>query len=369
MYCFIDKWKNIMLLLVLTCLCADVTMAQAASTISGRVTDTDGNPIEGVCVNVNSGPCWEGWIAGSSTGTDGTYSIDVADGNTYYVSTDVSCGGSNTSWYADKAYDNISAEDDCNQMTPVNAGSTGIDFILKEGGAVSGTLFESDGTTRIDGSANQIEIWLEKGADPCNTEWAGSGFLNADGTYTTSGVEAGTYYVEISPFNTNYIPEYWADPASVRGCAEAQPITVTVGQTTKNINFQLEEGGVVSGTLFESDGTTPIDGNTNQIEIWLEKGTDPCNTEWAGSGFLNADGTYTTSGVEAGTYYVETSPFNTNYISEYWANSASVRGCAEAQPITVTVGQTTKNINFQLDQRVKVFSWTLFLPAIIPNGR
>ena len=352
MSCFIDKWKNIMLLL-LTCLCADATMA-AASTISGKVTDTNGNPIEGVCVNVNSGPCWEGWIDGATTSADGTYSINVADGNTYYVSTDVNCGGNNTSWYADKAYDNISAGDDCNQMTPVDAGSTGIDFVLEEGGAVSGTLFESDGTTRIDGSTNQIEISLEKGADPCDTVGAGVGFLNPDGTYTISGVEAGTYYIYTSSSNTNYLSEYWAEPASVRDCADAQTVTVTAGQTTANINFQLEEGGAVSGTLFESDGTTRIDGSTNQIEIFLEKGTDPCDTVWAGSGFLNPDGTYTISGVEAGTYYVQTSPFNTNYLSEYWADPASVRGCADAQTVTVTTGQTTANINFQLEQGITV---------------
>ncbi len=346
MSCFIDKWKNIMLLL-LTCLCADATMA-AASTISGKVTDTNGNPIEGVCVNVNSGPCWEGWIDGATTSADGTYSINVADGNTYYVSTDVNCGGNNTSWYADKAYDNISAGDDCNQMTPVDAGSTGIDFVLEEGGAVSGTLFESDGTTRIDGSTNQIEIFLEKGTDPCDTVWAGSGFLNPDGTYTISGVEAGTYYVQTSPFNTNYLSEYWADPASVRGCADAQTVTVTTGQTTANINFQLEQGITVEGTLYGSDGQ-PLSGS---LMVAVFSG-DCSNLQYVTSHGINQDGTYSVVITQPGDYYLKAAVFDSSntadYIPEYWADPASVQDCSAAQKISMTAGNTYSGKDFQLD--------------------
>ena len=41
-------------------------------------------------------------------------------------------------------------------------------------------------------------------------------------------------------------------------CGNAQAIAVTAGDVETDKNFQLETGAAISGTVYESDGTTPI---------------------------------------------------------------------------------------------------------------
>ena len=41
--------------------------------------------------------------------------------------------------------------------------------------------------------------------------------------------------------------------------SSATPVTVTDDTTTSGIDFELEPGGDVSGTVYESDGVTPIE--------------------------------------------------------------------------------------------------------------
>jgi len=536
-----------------------------AADISGRVTDSNGNPIENICVNANTGTCWDNWVGGTQTDSNGNYTItNLSDNTNYYISTDVSCGGNNSSYFIDELYNDLGPQDDCADAAPVASGQTEINFVLEaggnisgtftsdnaaitgvdnlgvtvfsgtcsdlqwvgygavdpnngtfttggvpagnyylqaetagtpyiqeywaspssvwdcddaqlvqvtagntttntdfqlekgatisgtladsqgnaitnenslgvdiydtppcdspsgpvayapidpstgtyttnalapgdyylqvapgdssyineywaeqasvrscddaeaitvtgaetisgkdfqleKGGSVSGVLYDSATNNPIDGSVENIEIWLQKGTDPCNTQGAGGAFLNPDGSYTINGIEAGTYYVQIAPFSSNYIFEYWAQSESVRDCADAETVTVTVDQDTGGVNFQLEKGGSVSGMLYDSATNNPIDGSVENIEIWVQKGTDPCNTQWAGGAFLNPDGSYTINGIEAGTYYIQTSPFNTNYISEFWAQSESVEDCADAETVTVTADQNTSGIDFQLN--------------------
>ncbi len=334
-------------LLFLICISA---LPAAAATISGHVTNDSGTPIEGVCVNANSEPCGRGWAGGTKTDASGAYTIDnLTDGN-YYIITDTSCGGTISSFYIDQLWENVTWADDCNQSTPVTTGRTDINFALSLGGRITGTLYESDGTTPIDGNTEQIEVWLQQGDDPCNTNWAGSGFIKPDGTYSIEGVEAGTYYLMTSPFNTLYIREFWGESASVRDCSQAETVTVTAGQSYGGKDFQLEVGGSISGTLYESDGTTPIDGTSNDIQIMAMAGSDPCNLQWVHSGFLNSDGTYIIEGLEQGSYYLQTYTADTRYLPEYWATPTSVEDCSQAQTVTVTTGQDNGNKDFQLEE-------------------
>ena len=427
-----------------------------AADISGRVTDSNGNPIENICVNANTGTCWDNWVGGTQTDSNGNYTItNLSDNTNYYISTDVSCGGNNSSYFIDELYNDLGPQDDCADAAPVASGQTEINFVLEAGGNISGT-FTSDnaaitgvdnlGVTVFSGTCSDLQwvgygavdpnngtfttggvpagnyylqaetagtpyiqeywaspssVWdcddaqlvqvtagntttntdfqLEKGATisgtladsqgnaitnenslgvdiydtpPCDSPSGPVAYAPIDpstGTYTTNALAPGDYYLQVAPGDSSYINEYWAEQASVRSCDDAEAITVTGAETISGKDFQLEKGGSVSGVLYDSATNNPIDGSVENIEIWLQKGTDPCNTQWAGGAFLNPDGSYTINGIEAGTYYIQTSPFNTNYISEFWAQSESVEDCADAETVTVTADQNTSGIDFQLN--------------------
>ena len=76
----------------------------------------------------------------------------------------------------------------------------------------------------------------------------------------------GTYKIDLPPgtyrlttdTQENYVSEWWASPESVRDCASAQTIEVLEGQDVEDKNFQLDTGATISGTVYESDATTPI---------------------------------------------------------------------------------------------------------------
>jgi hypothetical protein len=221
--------------------------------------------------------------------------------------------------------------------------------LLAQAATISGTVFQTDGTTPITG----VQIGLSFGqGNPCGgTQWVSGSLTNSDdGTYTVTGLPSGTYYVQTYNFEeTNYINEWWAFPLSQNNCQNAQPLTVGAEETVTG-NFQLDlGGGSISGTVYQSDGTTPITGV--QIGVSVGEG-NPCGgMQWAtGWRTSPADGTYTVRGLSARIYYMQTYNFQgTNYTKEWWASPLSQIDCQNAQTVTMTASTAISGKNFQID--------------------
>jgi len=124
------------------------------------------------------------------------------------------------------------------------------------GATISGTVYQSDGTTPLTGK----EVWISVNTgSPCDSP-SGVGSTNVDsatGTYTITGLSAGTYYLRTSS-SDNYVSEWWASPQSLWDCAGAQPVVVTEGEAVTGKDFQLELGATISGTVYQSDGKTAL---------------------------------------------------------------------------------------------------------------
>jgi hypothetical protein len=257
-------------------------------------------------------------------------------------------------WWA-----NSNSTPNCNgaQAITVTAGQTvsGKNFQLDTGATISGTIFKSDGVTPITGTSISIDAYS---GDPCGSvqRIKGAFVEEADGTFMISGLPAGSFYLEAST-DANYVSEIWAAPNSTIYCSGAQAITVTAGQAVSGKNFQLDVGAIVSGTVFQSDGITPLIGKS----IWVAAfAGDPCGSRQLIKSTYSslADGTYTIAGLPSGTGYLQASS-NENYVSEWWATPSSTPNCGNAQAITVTGGQTFSDNNFQLDTGATI-SGTVF---------
>ncbi|RLC03082.1 MAG: hypothetical protein DRI57_29470 [Deltaproteobacteria bacterium] len=212
---------------------------------------------------------------------------------------------------------------------------------------VSGVVYQSDGTTPFTEDHIYIEI-VPGSDDPCSSPDAGSALTDiSDGTYTVSGLPAGTYYLRTSFSDLNYTNEWWAEPGSVTECTNAQLITLTAGESASGKNFQLDTGAAISGVIYQSNGTTPF---TEEIAIEAIAEA-PCNGEalrWT-TYTDSSDGTYTIVGLPAGTYYLSTSISEINYVNGWWAESGSVSDCSNAEPVTVQAGESVSDKNFQLN--------------------
>ena len=161
-----------------------------------------------------------------------------------------------------------------------------------------------------------------------------------NGTYTVIGLPAGTYRVHAqAPGHAN---ELYDEKLYFSNHDEATPVIVTVNTDTPDIDFTLDPGGTITGTVFMADGETPL--GDVQIDT----------AQWGGYGRCSdpVTGTFTIEGLPLNTpLYVYAGgqggcPEN-RYIREYWLDA---RDLASAQPIMLTAGGGENAVvTFRLD--------------------
>jgi hypothetical protein len=173
-------------------------------------------------------------------------------------------------------------------------------------------------------------------------ESGGSGFgassSASDGTYSMTGLVAGSYYVLFNAgcgsVSANWLQQWWQDASSQ---SSATLVTVTAGQTTANIDAAMQPGGTVTGTVKDNTGAD-LEGIC--VAVGLVTGG-------SGEGFASSgsDGTYSVTGLAPGSYNVMFSAgcgSTPNWITQWWENASSQ---GTATPISVTVGKTVSGID------------------------
>jgi uncharacterized surface anchored protein len=281
--------------------------------ISGMVTDADGNPIEGAWVA--AGLYDDSWWAQAWTDADGSYTIDELTPGEYRV--EVWAEG-----YLHEYYDGVRQLEDATPV-PVKDGddTPNIDFNLDPGGSISGIVTDAQG--------NPIEgAWV--GAGLHDGSWWGQATSGADGTYRITGLVTGEYQVDV--WTEKYLHEYYN---SVRQPEDATPTSVLEGQETPNINFSLDLGGSISGIVTDAQGN-PIEGAS------VHAGPDD-GSNW-GDAETGPDGTYKITRLVTGEYRVDV--WAEGYFHQFYDG---VRDWELATPVSVVEGQDTLNISFNLD--------------------
>jgi len=227
----------------------DFTLDQGG-VISGTVYKEDGTtPIANTGVYVYD----SGWniVTGIYTDSNGHYTFGGLVSGSYYVKAYGYVDGQGFVYFPEY-YNNTSDQSSASLVTvTVPDTTTGIDFTLDQGGAISGTVYKEDGTTPIANTA--VSVY--------DSDWnmVTGIYTDSNGQYICQGLETGDYYVEadgyVSGQGNVYLEEYYNNASDQ---SSASLVTVTVPDTTTDIDFTLEQGGAISGTVYESDGITPI---------------------------------------------------------------------------------------------------------------
>jgi hypothetical protein len=299
----------------------------AGGKISGTARDAETHlPLAGIGVRAYHAETGE--FVGSSawTNTNGEYTTMGLPAGNYRLSTNF---GSN---YIDVWYDNASLNA-ASTPVAVTAGVTtpGVDFNLSSGaGTITGTVRDSGNQPLADiGVAVYNALGRVKNA-----------LTAVDGSYSIPGLTAGnTYTVSVEPRNQGYAGVFYPDALTQ---ATATLITIGAGQTTPNVNFNLNAGGSISGVV-TSTTAVPLPGMRVTASDWTSKNS------MAGSATTQYDGSYKFTGLPAGTYIIKVTMQlqdpNNQYVAQYYNNTA--RGDL-ATSVSVTTGATTENINFSL---------------------
>ena len=253
--------------------------------------------------------------------------------------------------FVDELYNNISCPfSRCSATagTPISVASPattgGINFALDPGGSVAGTVTDSGTSTGL--SDVRVDIYATDGRTVANR------YTDASGSYSTAqSLPTGDYFA-VTSNSLSYLNEMWDDilcpggyPSSCGGVTAGTPIHVTAGSARGGIDFALEAGGRIAGTVTDASTTTGL--AYMEVDIYTEDGRS------LGYAYTDGVGNYTTStGLPAGRYRVQTRNYS-GYINEAYDDKPCVGpwSCplAESTPISVSLGATTSGIDFALD--------------------
>jgi 5-hydroxyisourate hydrolase-like protein (transthyretin family) len=300
----------------------DVALAHATGQISGKVTDAVSHvPVENATVSVYL----NGFVqTTTTTAADGTYTISNLQPQDYQVGFTPLSGAN----YLTQFYNGKSTLATATTVT-VTAGATtpNINGALTAAGKLTGTV--TDGVTHAALGGVEVDLYDSTDAKLKNVTTA------ADGTYSFVGLPTGSYEVGFVSTNASglYFPQFYNDEISLPA---ADPVSVTAGATTSGIDAALVPPSAISGTVTNGTTSTPVEGVT--VDAY------DSSQNLVGQAVTKADGTYTISGLPAGTFEIGFVPTG-NFMAQFFDGKDSL---ADATPVSVTAGQTATGIDAAL---------------------
>ena len=130
---------------------------------------------------------------------------------------------------------------------------------IANAGSIAGTVTRDSDGLPISG----LWVW----ASNYNTsDYGGGDHTDVNGVYLITGLDTGSYRVQISGSGTQYASQFYDDQVS---WDQATPVSVSAGQQTANIDFSLALGGSISGTVTEPNGAAQAN---IRVNCWANNG-------------------------------------------------------------------------------------------------
>ncbi len=231
--------------------------------ITGRVTDSAGHPLGGICVEVNqvadlseftsTGLFLVAEVDGpGGSNRAGQYRISDLLPGAYTVSFSTGCGSKPSAvapqWYSPQGGGHPAA-------ISVGTGTVrGIDARLAPAGTITGVVTTPAGKAARDVCATAVGL---SGQAPDLDFIDGDslpGASNKHGSYQLPDLAPGKYDVEFTSCEAqNYAPAWYKQAGSQ---ASAQAVTVRGGHTRSGIDEKMSAGSTVSGTITKTGGGT-----------------------------------------------------------------------------------------------------------------
>jgi hypothetical protein len=284
--------------------------------IRGTVTGPDGQPRSGISIRA-ADPISRNWLYFGNTFPDGTYRMNVAPGKSYkilfnnyqfilpnqpyYEKENLAA-----EWYnhLGNVYNMDDAEIIPASNTPIQPNQIieNIDASLDVGGKIEGRVFAPDGVTGLK------DVWVRVYAsDQATSNSVYLGQTRDEGYFTVWSLGTGSYNLQIDP--TAAYPQYPTQSYL------NNPIQVTAGQTTSDVNITIRTQGTITAIIKNTDNPSRGIANVNVIAINYQTGA------YVNGGWTDSNG-LTSFIVPEGSYRVYYSTYSSEgyYLSKYYNN-------------------------------------------------
>jgi protocatechuate 3,4-dioxygenase beta subunit len=280
----------------------DTPAKPGTAALRGRVFAADtGQPLRKAIVRLSSSELREGRV--TTTDTDGRYELKELPAGRYNVN--VSKGSFVALSYG--------------QLRPFEAGKPleildgqtieKIDFRLPRGAVITGRVVDEFGEPLADAQVAPMR-YVNQGGRRRLIPSGRMSMTNDIGEYRIFGLAPGQYYVSAtlrsgmmmnaqSDDRTGYAPTYYPGTGNI---AEAQKLTVALGQSLNDINLPLIPARVatISGTAVDSQGRLLAGG---MVMVGQRQGGGGFSVN--SGGMIRPDGTFTLSGLAPGDYTLQ----------------------------------------------------------------
>jgi 5-hydroxyisourate hydrolase-like protein (transthyretin family) len=282
--------------------------------ITGTVTGPAGVPLANTGVEVYEAGSGQ-YLSYGRTDANGRYATEIGLNNGWYRVFFSAPEGYASEWYNDQMTRGTAT------FISVTLGVTKTNINAQLAalavGAISGTLTAAD-------TGQRLSMWVYAYDANGNSVKSAYAF---NGAYLLSGLAPGSYRVWFAGSGL-YPSRYYDNKTDL---ASANPVPVTAGTVTRNINQAFPRGGTIAGLVTTGSGGIP------GVYVYASRigGGSSAST------YTGADGTYRLEGLNAGGYRVEFRP-PPPFIGEWYndANSAST-----ALTVTVNMSAITPDIN------------------------
>lgn len=303
-------------------------------TVSGTVTGDAGLPLRHAEVSVYD---QEGaYAGGGQTQADGRFEVGPYSAGTYFVV------ASAQAERFGEIFDGIPcflSYCDATRGRPVEVElgveTEGVDFVLDPGLTLSGRVVDA---ATGKGLAFSFDVYAFDGQG----RLVASSFPRGP-RYTLPGLIPGTYFVGVTNRGGLVDELYGGAECPSMGCdvTSGTPVEVGLGGETPSVDFVLDRGGAISGTMTELSTGLPIRAGVG-IEVY-----DAAGKRAAFEPSADFSGRYRISGLPGGTYFVSTSSRFAVVPDVLYAGVPCVLGCdvTAGTPVDVRTGRDTAGVD------------------------
>lgn len=302
---------------------ADAVLVLGGS-ITGVVTDAStAATVNGACVLTNS------HATGTTKGyacsdVSGRYIVNGLPTGSFDLYFDGQRAGYLGRWYKDQTDSTQSTQ----VLVTVSAVTSNIDQALPLGGSITGTATDAVTHAAIATVCPQAVL---------NTKvYYATSCGNATGSYTITGLPTGSYRVQFVDPSAIYLEQWWNNKPDPQN---ANPVAVTAGSSTTNIDAAMQRGGTITGNVTDAVTHAPV----SDLCVYALALPFGSTQTVGGNGCTDATGHYAINGLLSGNYQAQFFPTGANnYVEQWWENSSDQ---ITASAITVAQGATSTGIN------------------------